>query len=1086
MTYSFLNITLNNDNTVENWTSDIIVEQYSTDTIIRVAYKNIDPNHYVYIMFESNGVRKIMKPTVEFAMKGVVGKTFAYQLTQYETQYYVGSKNFSIIIQSASGTMIATKEFSFKMKKMPYAVFENLNLNTDSSLVGVAKGVEDNARDIANLAKLIGGLTIGDTQSDWNETDKDSKSYIKNKPTKLSQFENDIGISGGGGTIDLSNYYKKGEVDTKLNDKLSVDDAKRLFVDKSVNDLVNYYTKNEVYSKVEVSNLINTVPKFTIKIVDKLPENNISLEAIYLLKKTSSAVNDYYEEYIYVGGGWELIGNTSVKLSDYYTKEEVDNLLKAITGGTFEGYYNKSEINTLLSNKVSIATLNDYYDKSTVNTLLNKKANTSDLVNYASKDDISSAVDRNTGKINYVYSNGTMAGGKITFPTGIKFKTDFEYIFDLHFSTNDVVDDSYKIQIVDSDGTAIGISDYKDTKQATFGDFKQIVLHTGVKYFIKFHAYCSSYTVNSSTSQYFYTDALADIPEVYDWALAENKPTYTPSELGVYSKSEVDTKIENESVARNDAINTAINSLVDGAPDAMNTLKELSDAIGAHKDVTDALNAAIGKKVDKETGKGLSTNDYTTDEKNKLAGIEAGAQVNPTKISVFENDGNGLSPYATEDYVQVAGGKIDSITLNGVKLEIVDKNVQINETDPTVPSWAKAATKPTYTAEEVDAYSKAETNLKLEAIENTISSNKTDADDKIGKLDNRLKPIEAAVGDGGSIDTRIANAVKVETDRALAAESALDTNLTTKITTALGTAKSYTDSAVARDNLVNILGEASVSLNGLLSKEDKRRLDAIYAVFGENPDEDTFVNTINEVLAIFSKYPEGTNIVDYLATKVNISDIVDNLTSDEIAKPLSAKQGKVLDGKITTEATTRATNDQALSDRLTPIEEAVGTGGSIDVRIANAVKAEADRAKGVESTLQSSINAVADDLSDEVTRATGAESTLQTAVNTNKAAIEAESKRATDKEAELNTAITNLSDTVASNKSDIESKLSAEVDKVKNGTTIAGKANAIVDYINKDDIRFTSDDTSKDYIISKTELTSLLELMSKFGANEYN
>ena len=28
------------------------------------------------------------------------------------------------------------------------------------------------------------------------------------------------------------------------------------------------------------------------------------------------------------------------------------------------------------------------------------------------------------------------------------------------------------------------------------------------------------------------------------------------------------------------------------------------------------------------TGKGLSTNDYTTDEKNKLAGIAAGAQVN--------------------------------------------------------------------------------------------------------------------------------------------------------------------------------------------------------------------------------------------------------------------------------------------------------------------------------------------------------------------------------------------------------------------------------------------------------------------------
>jgi len=36
----------------------------------------------------------------------------------------------------------------------------------------------------------------------------------------------------------------------------------------------------------------------------------------------------------------------------------------------------------------------------------------------------------------------------------------------------------------------------------------------------------------------------------------------------------------------------------------------------------------LGGKVDKETGKGLSTNDYTTTEKNKLAGIAAGAEVN--------------------------------------------------------------------------------------------------------------------------------------------------------------------------------------------------------------------------------------------------------------------------------------------------------------------------------------------------------------------------------------------------------------------------------------------------------------------------
>lgn len=44
----------------------------------------------------------------------------------------------------------------------------------------------------------------------------------------------------------------------------------------------------------------------------------------------------------------------------------------------------------------------------------------------------------------------------------------------------------------------------------------------------------------------------------------------------------------------------------------------------------------LGKKVDKEEGKGLSTNDYTTDEKNKLAGIEVGA--NKTVIDTKLND----------------------------------------------------------------------------------------------------------------------------------------------------------------------------------------------------------------------------------------------------------------------------------------------------------------------------------------------------------------------------------------------------------------------------------------------------------------
>ena len=51
---------------------------------------------------------------------------------------------------------------------------------------------------------------------------------------------------------------------------------------------------------------------------------------------------------------------------------------------------------------------------------------------------------------------------------------------------------------------------------------------------------------------------------------------------------------------------------------------------------------ALTGKVDKETGKGLSTNDYTTSEKTKLSNIASGAQVNV--IEGVQAAGTTLTP----------------------------------------------------------------------------------------------------------------------------------------------------------------------------------------------------------------------------------------------------------------------------------------------------------------------------------------------------------------------------------------------------------------------------------------------------------
>lgn len=81
--------------------------------------------------------------------------------------------------------------------------------------------------------------------------------------------------------------------------------------------------------------------------------------------------------------------------------------------------------------------------------------------------------------------------------------------------------------------------------------------------------------------------------------------------------------------------------LVNSAPETLDTLGELATAITEHKEVTDALDAAITQKVDKVAGKGLSTNDYTTAEKNKLAATPSfwvGSQAEYDAIAVKDKN----------------------------------------------------------------------------------------------------------------------------------------------------------------------------------------------------------------------------------------------------------------------------------------------------------------------------------------------------------------------------------------------------------------------------------------------------------------
>ena len=70
-------------------------------------------------------------------------------------------------------------------------------------------------------------------------------------------------------------------------------------------------------------------------------------------------------------------------------------------------------------------------------------------------------------------------------------------------------------------------------------------------------------------------------------------------------------------------LTTNINELSEEA-----TISKKGLMSAADKNQLNNLQNNLDSKVDKVTGKGLSTNDYTIDEKNKLDGIAVGAQVN--------------------------------------------------------------------------------------------------------------------------------------------------------------------------------------------------------------------------------------------------------------------------------------------------------------------------------------------------------------------------------------------------------------------------------------------------------------------------
>lgn len=161
-----------------------------------------------------------------------------------------------------------------------------------------------------------------------------------------------------------------------------------------------------------------------------------------------------------------------------------------------------------------------------------------------------------------------------------------------------------------------------------------------------------SYTANVDLSGYLTkTDAASTYQPKGNYALKTEIPDVSTKADTSYVNAQIQTvnteinkkanKADLHAVATSGNYNDLTNKLKAGSgvtitsDNTINTSVDLSGVTNSISELDSKIEDEISRatiaesnKVDKIVGKGLSTNDYTTNEKNKLAGIASGAEVN--------------------------------------------------------------------------------------------------------------------------------------------------------------------------------------------------------------------------------------------------------------------------------------------------------------------------------------------------------------------------------------------------------------------------------------------------------------------------
>ena len=466
--------------------------------------------------------------------------------------------------------------------------------------------------------------------------------------------------------------------------------------------------------------------------------------------------------------------------------------------------------------------------------------------------------------------------------------------------------------------------------------------------------------------------------------------------------SELRTGLITETSERKTADQILQHSIDDITQKVEDNSDSAKEGLAQEKAAREAADAALeDKKVDKVSGMGLSHNDYTDAEKNKLDGIQEGAN-RITKVSELQND----SGFVTEADVNQAIND-----LIGAAPEALDTLKELADALGDDPDFAGTITrKITALTEQLNAEKAAResADTSIDTKLNQEIANRQQADDRVkgmvdAEITNRTSAdqvLQTQITDFKTTQTATNSQLSQAIENLRTQSESNINELRTLVTTNTGNIQRNFELIQAQialwaefktsitESLTTEISDRKAADAALDKKIDQAVLDLeekIGAVTG-NTQELVAAEKAERQAADQELQNQIDTLTNDLTTEQNARTAADQAINNALAKEVDDRKAAV---KVVSDGLTKEISDREAAD--TEIQT------NINTEIADRKKAVQDEANvrsNADTQLQNNLDAVSAGLNEEKTERKAADTTLQ-------ANIDAEANARTTKDEEL-------------------------------------------------------------------------------------